>query len=281
MRILLGIDLRINGHDWLIEQAAHFAARIGGRLDLLYVSGREDEAVISGRRTSLKTMLRAVPEANRGTAMVLPGSPVEVLLEQTENVDALVVGPREPGALARFFVGPMATRVIHRAHCPVLIPRADLPEQDELRLLVGVDPHRESAKWLVEMAGEWATALRGRVDIAYVDPVRVPYIADATVRAQAQLELAQARKPDVRALQALLNTLDPSIRGEAVVAEGEPGTGVVDRSGDYGLVLVGTLERTGVSRLVLGSVAEHVVRNAACSVLTLPAILRSETPDQN
>lgn len=277
MRILLGVDLRIDGHDWLVEQASHFASRLGGQLDLLYVSGREDASVLAGRQQALDALLAAVPEAVRGQAVLKPGAPVDGLLEATRDYDALVVGPREPGALTRWFVGPMAARIIHRARCPVLIPRADLPEDEALRLLVGVDPHRESAKWLVEMGGEWATALRGKLDIAYVDPVRVPYIADATVRAQAERELAEARKPDVQALERLLGSLDAGIRGDAVVAEGEPGTGMVDRSDDYGLVLVGTLERTGVSRLVLGSVAEHVVRNAACSVLTLPAILRAES----
>lgn len=276
MRILLGVDLRIDGHDWLAEQASLFAARLGARLDLLYVAHREDEATTAGRKTALDAILATLPDAVRGQAVVRAGVPVDGLLEATEDYDALVVGPREPGALTRWFVGPMAARVIHRARCPVLIPRADLPQEGELRLLVGVDPHRESAKWLVEMGGEWASALRARLDIAYVDPVRVPYIADATVRAQAQRELAEARKPDLAALQRLLATLPPETRGDAVIAEGEPGTGIVDRTGEYALVLVGTLERTGVARLVLGSVAEHVVRNAKCSVLTLPAILRAE-----
>ncbi|MCO4748413.1 MAG: universal stress protein [Proteobacteria bacterium] len=280
MRILLGVDLRIGGHEWLVEQASHFAVRLGGKLDLLFASGREDETQMAKRKAALETMLQAVPEAVRGETIVKPGAPIEVLIEQTEHVDALVVGPREPSALVRWFVGPMAARVIHRAHCPVLIPRAELPEGEEFRLLVGVDPHRESARWLVEMGGEWATALKGRIDIAYVDPVRVPHIADATVRAQAERELAEARKPDLRAIESLLVTLDASIRGDAILAEGEPGAGVVERSENYALVLVGTLERTGVSRLVMGSVAEHVVRNAACSVLTLPAILRSGEPEE-
>lgn len=37
------------------------------------------------------------------------------------------------------------------------------------------------------------------------------------------------------------------------------------------LIVVGTHGRTGVSRLILGSVAERVVRTASCPVLTVPA----------
>ena len=94
------------------------------------------------------------------------------------------------------------------------------------------------------------------------------------MRAQAEKELARARQPDIDAVDALLAELPEDVRGSATIGEGEPGQGLVDLTPDYDLVLVGTLERTGVARLVLGSVAEFVVRNAKCSVLTLPAINR-------
>lgn len=40
------------------------------------------------------------------------------------------------------------------------------------------------------------------------------------------------------------------------------------------LIVVGTHGRTGVSRVLLGSVAERVVRTAACPVLTVPRLRR-------
>lgn len=39
--------------------------------------------------------------------------------------------------------------------------------------------------------------------------------------------------------------------------------------GDYDLIVMGTHGRTGLSRLVMGSVAERVVRGATCPVLTV------------
>jgi universal stress protein A len=49
---------------------------------------------------------------------------------------------------------------------------------------------------------------------------------------------------------------------------GEPAKAITDlaRAVDAELVVVGTHGRTGLSRLVLGSVAAHVVRDATCSV---------------
>src|SRR5262249_47727100 len=54
---------------------------------------------------------------------------------------------------------------------------------------------------------------------------------------------------------------------------GEPWRSIVSfadsRAAD--LVVMGTLGRTGISRVLLGSVAERVVRHAHCSVLVVPA----------
>jgi nucleotide-binding universal stress UspA family protein len=56
---------------------------------------------------------------------------------------------------------------------------------------------------------------------------------------------------------------------ETVVVFGKPPDEIVRRAEARGfdLVVVGTHGRTGFRRFVLGSVAEHVVRGAPCSVL--------------
>jgi nucleotide-binding universal stress UspA family protein len=41
--------------------------------------------------------------------------------------------------------------------------------------------------------------------------------------------------------------------------------------GGYGLIVMGTHGRTGIKHLIIGSVAENVVRKAACPVLTMRA----------
>jgi nucleotide-binding universal stress UspA family protein len=60
---------------------------------------------------------------------------------------------------------------------------------------------------------------------------------------------------------------------EFVLADGEPGEEIVrvakDRNCD--LIVMGTHGRTGLSRLLMGSVAERVMRRAPCPVLTLKA----------
>jgi nucleotide-binding universal stress UspA family protein len=60
-------------------------------------------------------------------------------------------------------------------------------------------------------------------------------------------------------------------RVETLLLAGNPAAEIarLAQDGGYDLVVVGTHGRTGVKRLVLGSVAEHVVRTAPVSVLVV------------
>jgi nucleotide-binding universal stress UspA family protein len=68
---------------------------------------------------------------------------------------------------------------------------------------------------------------------------------------------------------------DDSINVEYVLAEGVPAEEIVTTAKDRGcdLIVMATHGRTGLGRLLLGSVAEEVMRKAPCPVLTLKAPL--------
>jgi len=57
---------------------------------------------------------------------------------------------------------------------------------------------------------------------------------------------------------------------------GPPAWSIVDaaKEGNYDLIVIGTHGRTGVPRMLLGSVAENVVRHAHCPVLTVRSAQR-------
>jgi nucleotide-binding universal stress UspA family protein len=64
---------------------------------------------------------------------------------------------------------------------------------------------------------------------------------------------------------------DPTIRMKYNLAEGDPATEIlrVAREMDCDLIVLGTHGRTGLNRLLMGSVAELVMRKAPCPVLTM------------
>lgn len=58
---------------------------------------------------------------------------------------------------------------------------------------------------------------------------------------------------------------------ETLIASGDPADGILAAIGDSGadLIVMGTHGRTGISRVLLGSVAERVVRESPVPVLTV------------
>jgi nucleotide-binding universal stress UspA family protein len=68
-----------------------------------------------------------------------------------------------------------------------------------------------------------------------------------------------------------IRPLNQSISVHHVFLEGEPSTEIVRYTRDAGmdLIVMGTHGRTGMERLLMGSVAEKVLRDAHCSVLVV------------
>ena len=54
-----------------------------------------------------------------------------------------------------------------------------------------------------------------------------------------------------------------------VVVEGSPTRKIVETAADFDLVVIGTLGRSAISKLFMGSVAERVTRYAPCPVLVV------------
>lgn len=79
-------------------------------------------------------------------------------------------------------------------------------------------------------------------------------------------EIAAARR-EVEKLGASIH----DVRVECHALQGEPGHAIVSVADQIqaDLIVMGTHGRTGLSRILMGSVAEHVMRHAHCPVLTV------------
>lgn len=72
----------------------------------------------------------------------------------------------------------------------------------------------------------------------------------------------------------------PNVTVEHELVEGEPASEIIEaaRVHHCDLIVMGTHGRTGFGRLILGSVAEKVMRKAPCPVMTVRAQPTSTTP---
>lgn len=67
----------------------------------------------------------------------------------------------------------------------------------------------------------------------------------------------------------------PTVTIEHRLLEGEPATVIVETAAETGadLIVMGTMGRSGLTRLVMGSVAEEVLRRSPCPVLTVRGVI--------
>ncbi|WP_440950949.1 universal stress protein [Methanosphaerula subterraneus] len=68
-----------------------------------------------------------------------------------------------------------------------------------------------------------------------------------------------------------VRTLGGDLKMETKILEGRPATEIVDFAENNGidLIVIGTQGKTGIKRLLLGSVAETVIRSATSMVLVV------------
>jgi nucleotide-binding universal stress UspA family protein len=141
------------------------------------------------------------------------------------------------------------------------------------RILVPTD-FSETADSALAYAKELATRLGASLHLVHV--YADPYAAAACapeVYASVPTEVRQRAVEEVR--ERLLERLDASeeyqFRGSRGIVRGLVAPQIVDYAAnqDIDLIVMGTHGRRGVAHLLLGSVAEHVVRTAGCPVLTV------------
>jgi nucleotide-binding universal stress UspA family protein len=136
--------------------------------------------------------------------------------------------------------------------------------------VVGVD-FSEPSERAFEAARGLARRLGARVHLvhAFHTPVQGPFPDLIVFPADA---LASYREAATRTLQAMLEKLRAAgVEGHLHLAPGNA-VSVIDevaRAVGADLVVVGTRGRTGLPHVLLGSVAERVVRTAPCPVLTV------------
>jgi nucleotide-binding universal stress UspA family protein len=77
--------------------------------------------------------------------------------------------------------------------------------------------------------------------------------------------------PEVRRMLEAVRPADAAVKYEHRILIGNPAEEIVRLAADEhaDLIVMGTHGRTGLSRLVMGSVAEEVVRRSPCPVFTL------------
>ncbi len=142
------------------------------------------------------------------------------------------------------------------------------------RILVPVD-FSPSSRAALEFAGYLADRTGASVDVLHVWEPPAYVGADSLgmfPAAPAQPLWDRTRGEVMREMEHFLGRRDPKAPAiSARVEAGEPSDTILHVAKESGadLIVMGTHGRTGLSRLLIGSVAEAVLRRSSCPVLTI------------
>lgn len=122
-----------------------------------------------------------------------------------------------------------------------------------------------NSQFAFRLACSLANDYKARLILLHVSPPPVIY-GEGIVPPDFQ-ESAEVLREKLKAVQATA----PEVVMEERLVEGDPATEILRAAEETkcDVILMGTHGRTGLSRLLMGSVAEQVVRKAPCPVVTV------------
>jgi nucleotide-binding universal stress UspA family protein len=173
--------------------------------------------------------------------------------------------------LKRFFMGSVAEKVVRHAPVSVLVVRGTPDGPNFERVLCPID-FSDDASRIIERAEELTNPTGAGLELLHAielplaasgDPLLTDFVNDLDRRATIEIERYAEEVTDRRRVPVRTEVLTGN-PAELTLAKLEE-----DRTFD--LVAVGTHGRSRLRRMVLGSVAEKLVRHAPCSVLVVRA----------
>ena len=208
--------------------------------------------------------------APRVTSRLLRGVPWDQIVETAREdpaIDLIIMGTHGRSGLARVLLGSVVEQVIRHAPCSVLAARAPGGVQPFRNVLCPIDFSEES-RHALERAAELAAP--GAAGIALLHVIE-PAVALGNLP-MGENNLPAVDRRAAHELAGWASDLEKrvSVPVRTEIRIGRPGVktlGVLDADPTFDLVIMGSHGRTGIRRVLLGSVAEKVLRHAACPVL--------------
>lgn len=151
-----------------------------------------------------------------------------------------------------------------------------------MRTIIVPTDFSDASREALRMACAIVPAAEREIHLLHVipDPLRVPGLeSSAGIESYAEVERAWKAAAQERLRNLVASEGLPADRVITTVLMGHPARLILDyaEQQDADLIVIGTLGEGAVSRFLLGSVAERVVRHAHVPVLTVPPPDRANT----
>jgi nucleotide-binding universal stress UspA family protein len=208
---------------------------------------------------------------------LLRGRPGTAIVDEARSfpADLVVLGSRGHGVIMTMVLGSTAAEVVDHAPCPVLVARTE-----SLGSIAFANDGSASARTAETVLSSWPLFAGRHVDVVTVAETAIPVAVGFTgerhehVLGDYTQTVEDARRQVTRESSATAGRLrDAGLDAEGVGLEGDAAGEIVRFAAERGTgtIVVGTRGHTGLTRLVLGSVARNVLLHAPCSVLVARA----------
>lgn len=204
---------------------------------------------------------------------LLQGRPATVIVDDAAEMvaDLVVVGSRGHGQIASLVLGSVSAEIVDRAPCPVLVARR--PALERVVFAADGSPSSSAAEKLL---ADWPLFAGQPIRVVSVVDVAEPWRSGIapTMYEQAlgafERDLEKARTEHQRIADASVARLRAAGReAQSDVRTGDAPAEIVAaaRGWNADLIVMGSRGRSGLTRLLLGSVARDVLHGSEASVL--------------
>jgi nucleotide-binding universal stress UspA family protein len=238
----------------------------------------------NGEQTALEELKKVAGECGLSSAKcdVLSGAPpFDEICRLARGLPAeLVVMPTHGRTgLKHVFLGSTAERIVQHSSCPVLVVRGSALEPNirsrfKIKtILVPVDfssCSREGLRYAISFAKEF----NAQIILLHATYLGYIYSAEATALYDIPGLQKAARETAERKMRELTRSVNfGAVKFETVFTDGSPVIDICAFAKDHGvdLIITSTHGLTGFTHVLIGSIAEQVVRHAPCSVLVVPS----------
>jgi nucleotide-binding universal stress UspA family protein len=268
--------------DRAVRRATLLARHTGASLTLIHVvDDDQPRRLIEAEQESALALLHQQAETLRaadgvdaktrvvrGTAF---GGIVEAARDEAPNL--LVIGPHRRQLLRDMFVGTTAERTVRGAPCPVLMANAS-PVDVYRHVLLSTDLSLGSQRAL-NIAGSLRLAPQAAQSLLLVFGAPLLHLAMSyTISPDEQAHYVEEERKEAAlrlsefSAKLSIGHFDGVVRHERTTPAGEILAAADEIEAD--LIVVGTRGASGFTKLILGSVAEEVLRRARLDVLAVP-----------
>ena len=238
----------------------------------------EEQAESRFHREAIERAETALAKAGQSVeGFLVRGRPASIIVDEAKamQADLVVVGSRGHSTIASMVLGSTAAEVVDHSPCPVLVAR-----QSALGTVVFADDGSETARAAERVLTDWPIFAGVPVTVVTVAETAVPVSSAFTPGLYDQVlasysEAVDAARAEVRreADSEVQRLSKAGYRAEPVILEGDPAGEICRYAAGIGIgtIVLGTHGRTGLARIVLGSIARNVLQHAPCSVMIVRA----------